>query len=71
LAFKQKVDSTTDLNGYFWFPGLIDCHTHVLLQGDITNEYYDVQVLKRIRALPHFKGKQKCRYLFDERLYYY
>jgi len=26
--------------------GLIDCHTHVLLQGDITSEDYDVQVLK-------------------------
>jgi imidazolonepropionase-like amidohydrolase len=27
-------------------PGLIDCHTHVLLQGDITSEDYDVQILK-------------------------
>ncbi|OGU63340.1 MAG: hypothetical protein A3G43_02440 [Ignavibacteria bacterium RIFCSPLOWO2_12_FULL_56_21] len=27
-------------------PGLIDAHTHVLLQGDITTEDYEVQVLK-------------------------
>jgi imidazolonepropionase-like amidohydrolase len=27
-------------------PGMIDAHTHVLLQGDITAEDYDVQLLK-------------------------
>jgi imidazolonepropionase-like amidohydrolase len=27
-------------------PGLIDCHTHVLLQGDITQADYDEQLLK-------------------------
>src|SRR5438045_968290 len=43
-GFKQKADSAIDLSGYFVLPGLIDCHTHVLLQGDITSEDYDVQV---------------------------
>ncbi|MFT3937103.1 MAG: amidohydrolase family protein [Chitinophagaceae bacterium] len=45
-GFKQKTDSIIDLSAYFVLPGLIDCHTHVLLQGDITSEDYDVQLLK-------------------------
>jgi len=44
--FKQKTDSVIDLSAYYVLPGLIDCHTHVLLQGDITSEDYDVQLLK-------------------------
>ncbi len=35
-----------DLGNLTVLPGLIDCHTHVLLQGDITNEDYDNQLLK-------------------------
>jgi imidazolonepropionase-like amidohydrolase len=45
-SFKQKADSVIDLSGYFVLPGLIDCHTHVLLQGDITSDDYAVQLLK-------------------------
>lgn len=41
-----QADSIIDLSRYFVMPGMIDCHTHVLLQGDITSEDYDVQVLK-------------------------
>jgi imidazolonepropionase-like amidohydrolase len=35
-----------DLGAMTVLPGLIDCHTHVLLQGDITSADYDDQVLK-------------------------
>ena len=35
-----------DLGTATCLPGLIDAHTHVLLQGDITAEQYDVQLLK-------------------------
>jgi len=45
-ANAVAADSIIDLSNYFVMPGMIDCHTHVLLQGDITSEDYDVQVLK-------------------------
>ena len=45
-AKASAADSIIDLSDYFVMPGMIDCHTHVLLQGDITQEDYDVQVLK-------------------------
>jgi len=36
-----------DLSKTTVLPGLIDTHTHVLLQGDITAEEYDAQLLKQ------------------------
>lgn len=45
-GFKLKADTSINLSAFTVLPGLIDCHTHVLLQGDITSEDYDVQVLK-------------------------
>lgn len=35
-----------DLGDATLLPGLIDAHTHILLQGDVTQEDYDVQLFK-------------------------
>ena len=35
-----------DLSNSMVMPGLIDCHTHILLQGDVTAADYDDQLLK-------------------------
>ena len=59
-AFKQKADSIIDLSSYYVLPGLIDCHTHVLLQGDITSEDYDVQILKESVPYRTLRASKSC-----------
>ena len=58
--FKQKTDSVIDLSNYYVLPGLIDCHTHVLLQGDITSEDYDVQLLKQSVPYRTLRASKSC-----------
>lgn len=60
VLFKQKTDSTIDLSNYYVLPGLIDCHTHVLLQGDITSEDYDMQILKESIPYRTLRASQSC-----------
>ncbi len=46
LKAAPKDATVIDLSKSTVLPGLADCHTHVLLQGDITQAEYDEQILK-------------------------
>src|SRR5215468_3379689 len=50
-----------DLSSLTCLPGLIDTHTHVLLQGDITAEDYDRQLLKESTAYRAIVATQSAR----------
>jgi imidazolonepropionase-like amidohydrolase len=50
-----------DLSKETCLPGLIDAHTHVLLQGDITAEDYDTQLLKQSQAYRAILATQSAR----------
>jgi len=58
---KIKADTLINLSDYYVLPGLIDCHTHVLLQGDITSEDYDVQILKQSIPYRTIRGVRSCK----------
>jgi imidazolonepropionase-like amidohydrolase len=47
LGAASGTADTVDLSRHTCLPGLIDTHTHVLLQGDITAADYDEQLLKQ------------------------
>jgi imidazolonepropionase-like amidohydrolase len=46
IAAAAEGAEVIDLGEAWLLPGLIDAHTHVLLQGDITAADYDAQLLK-------------------------
>ena len=50
-----------DLSQYTVLPGLMDTHTHVLLNGDITAEDYDVQLLKQSIPYRSILGARNAR----------
>ncbi len=50
-----------DLSDHTCLPGLIDTHTHTLLQGDITAEDYDVQLLKQTSAYRAILGTRSVK----------
>jgi imidazolonepropionase-like amidohydrolase len=47
FATDPKTTEHIDLRSRTCLPGLIDTHTHILLQGDITAADYDEQLLKQ------------------------
>ena len=63
-AYDQLMSAGTkviDLSNRTCLPGLIDVHTHVLLQGDITAEDYDRQLLKWSPEYRTILGTQSAR----------
>lgn len=52
--------SVIDLSKATVMPGLIDAHTHVLLQGDVTEEDYDEQLLKESIPYRTLRASRSC-----------
>jgi imidazolonepropionase-like amidohydrolase len=56
---------TIDLGDMTLLPGLIDAHTHVLLQGDITSADYDAQLFKESMPYRALRASRAVKIALD------
>lgn len=61
----SSLPSELDLSAYTCLPGLIDAHTHLLLQGDATSKEYDEQVLFESSPYRALRGAAAARIALD------
>ena len=54
FGYDPKTQELVNLDSHTCLPGLIDTHTHILLQGDITAADYDEQLLNSRRSIGRF-----------------
>ncbi len=56
---------TIDLGDMTLLPGLIDAHTHILLQGDLTSEDYDEQLFKESMPYRALRASRAVKIALD------
>ena len=64
-ASTADAAGVLDLSAYTCLPGLIDAHTHLLLQGDATSEEYDEQVLRESTPYRALRAAAAARIALD------